>query len=317
MRVLVTGGAGFIGKHVLEWLLSHGHDVLVVDDFSTGRPSHVPPGVPVKVADLTALGASDLIRILNQFEADGVVHLAAMHFIPDCMARPERTFDINTRVTHTLIEALASHPVKRFVLASTMDVYSTDDRVHTECETAAPANVYGLSKLLSEEILASGIRRGICRSAVALRLANVYGPDETNPHLIPDILDRIARPVEAELVTGYLGATRDFVFVEDVAAAFGRAVTVAPAGLHRLNVGTGRGIPVRLAVQILQDLLGDLRPLREEAARFRRFDRASLTPEVQAIEKLLGWRATRQIKAGLAETISTLQKREREARQAA
>ena len=270
----------------------------------------MPPGIPVKVTDLTAVTACDLAQVLGEFAANSVVHLAAIHFIPDCMARPERTFDINTRVTHALVEALASHPVESFVFASTMDVYGTDDRVHCEQETPAPANVYGLSKFLSEEIVASGVRRGVCRSAVALRLANVYGPHETNPHLIPDILDRIARPVEAELVTGYLGATRDFVFVEDVAAAFGRAVTLAPAGLHRLNVGTGRGIPVRLTVQILQDLLGDVRPLREEAAKFRRFDRVSLTPDVEAIEKVLGWRARRQIETGLAETIAALRNRE-------
>ena len=311
MRVLVTGGAGFIGKHVLEWLLSYGHEVLVIDDFSTGRPSHVPSGIPVKVSDLTALSAADLVEVLDRHAINGVIHLAAIHFIPDCMARPERTFEINTRVTHALVEALASHPVESFVLASTMDVYGIDDRVHREVEDPAPANVYGLSKFLSEEIVASATRRGLCQSAVALRLANVYGPYETNPHLIPDILDRISRPTEAELVTGYLGATRDFVFVEDVAAAFGHAVTVAPPGWRRLNVGTGRGVPVRMVVQFLQSLLGDARPLREEVAKFRQFDRVSLTPDVEAIERVLGWRAKRQIEVGLAEMVVALRKRDR------
>jgi UDP-glucose 4-epimerase len=307
MRIVVTGGAGFIGKHVLDWLLDHGHSVRVIDDFSTGRAAHIPTGLQVDRVDLTTLTAREIALILRDFRADGVVHLAAMHFIPDCMARPERTFDVNTRVTHTLVEALSSYNVKRLVMASTMDVYSNEDHPHPETETPAPANVYGLSKLLSEEILACGNRREVCSSAVALRLANVYGPNETNPHLIPDVFDRLARPQGPELVMGYLGSSRDFVFVKEVAEAFGRAATAAPEGFHRLNVGTGKPVAVREVVQTLQRLFGDERPLRENAMAFRKFDRVSLTPCVEAIAATLGWRAQRRVAEGLAETVETLQ----------
>ena len=306
MRIVVTGGAGFIGKHVLDWLAARGHAVRVIDDFSTGRPSHVPAGMPADKLDLTTLTARDLAAILADFKADGVIHLAAMHFIPDCMARPERTFDVNTRVTHTLVEALRLHPVDRLVMASTMDIYGIEDQAHAETEAPAPANVYGLSKLLSEEIFACGYRQDVCRAAVALRLANVYGPDETNPHLIPDVFDRLARPVGPELLMGYLGSSRDFVYVKEVADAFGRAVTAAPDGFHRLNVGTGRPVPVREVVQTLQRLLGDSRPLRENPMALRKFDRVSLTPAVEAIAATLGWRAQRRVADGLAEMVHTL-----------
>lgn len=306
MRIVVTGGAGFIGKHLLDWLAAHGHSVWVVDDFSTGRPAHVPAGMPVDRLDLTAVSAADFAALLREFGADGLVHLAAMHFIPDCMARPERTFAVNTGVTYMLVEALSHHPVERLVLASTMDIYGTEDRPHGESDVPAPANVYGLSKLLSEDIIAYGHRLDVCRAAVALRLANVYGPNETNPHLIPDVFDRLARSEGAELVMGYLGASRDFVYVKEVAELFGRAVTGAPDGCHRLNVGTGIPVPVRQVVQTVQRLLGDKRPMRENQAIFRNFDRASLTPRVEAVHQVLGWRACYHISEGLAETVEIL-----------
>lgn len=307
MRILVTGGAGFIGKHLLEWLLAAGHAVHVIDDFSTGRPSHVPGAVAVTNADLTTLSAPDLAGYLKANAIEAVVHLAAMHFIPDCMARPERTFAVNTRVTHTLVEALEAHPVERMVMASTMDVYSNEDRPHDEADATHPSNVYGLSKLLSEQILSYAVTREVCRTGVAFRFANVYGPDETNPHLIPDVLGRLAKPEGPELVMGYLGASRDFVFVKDVARALGMAVTgtgkpLAP-GMHIFNLGTGEGIPVRTVIQTLQRLHGDTRPMRENPAAFRRFDRASLTPRVAKVAETLGWQAAMTLEDGLAETV--------------
>lgn len=306
MRILVTGGAGFIGKHILEWLEARGHALHVIDDFSTGRISHVGPNVALTKIDMTALSCDDLTGVLADFHAEAVVHLAAMHFIPDCMARPERTFAVNSGITHTLIEALSRHSVQRLVYASTMDVYSIDDHPHDEQEPPAPANIYGLSKLIGEQIVAYGARRGLYQSACALRLANVYGPDETNPHLIPEIIARLDNPNTPELVMGYLGATRDFVFVREVAEAFGLAVTAAPSGFHCLNVGTGSPVSVREVVTTLQRLCNDSRPVRENPAVFRAFDRASLTPIVDSIRTVLDWRAHRSITQGLVETIEAI-----------
>ena len=305
MRIVVTGGAGFIGKHLVTWLAERRHTVLVIDDFSTGRPSYIPAGVACEKRDLTTLSSADCAAILESFGADAVIHLAAMHFIPDCIARPERTFAVNTASTHMIVEALKQYPVSRFVFASTLDVYAIDDRVHLETEALAPANVYGVSKALSEQLVAYAYRVGACRSAVALRLANVFGPFETNPHLIPDVIDRLAEPVGAELVMGYLGATRDFVFVEDVAAAFGMAATDAPAGLHTMNIGTGTPVAVREVVATLQRFVNDRRPMRENPANFRTFDRVSLTPSVDLARNVLGWSARWRLEDGLAETVKT------------
>jgi UDP-glucose 4-epimerase len=299
MRIVVTGGAGFIGKHLLDWLVANGHDVLAIDDFSRGKPEHIPARVSTQIADLTQISAADLARQFDVFGAEGVVHLAAVHFIPECMRNPERTFAINTRSTHTLVEAVQLGGVQRVVLASTLDVYPAEDRIHREDDSPGPSNIYGLTKMLGEQLLEYAVRVGACQSGVALRLANVYGPNETNPHVIPDILKRIVGRDAPSVVMGYLGAARDFVYVKDIARAFGLAVTRGPVGFHALNAGTGQAVSVRTVVRMLQDLLGDNRPVHEDAAAFRKFDRVSLTPSVDAIERVLGWHAETRIADGL------------------
>ena len=301
MRIAVTGGAGFIGKHTLDWLIANGHEVFAIDDLSRGKREHVPSHVSMKVADLSQISAADLARQFDTFEAEAVIHLAAVHFIPDCMKNPERTFAINTKSTHTLMEAVQLSSVSRVVLASTMDVYVAEDRVHVEDDVPRPSNIYGLTKALSEQILEYNVRVGACTSGVALRLSNVYGPNETNPHVIPDILKRVVKRDTPALVMGYLGAQRDFVYVKDVARAFGIAATKGPAGFCALNTGTGNAVSVRKVVQLLQELLGDRRPVHEDAAAFRKFDRVSLTPKIDAIERILGWRAKMQLADGLEE----------------
>src|SRR4051812_8697350 len=117
MRVVVTGGAGFIGKHLLDWLVADGHEVMAIDDLSRGRPEHVPSRVSLQRVDLSQVSAGDLSRWFDAFDAQAVVHLAGMHFIPECLKNPERTFTINTKSTHTLIEAVRLSAVSRVVLA--------------------------------------------------------------------------------------------------------------------------------------------------------------------------------------------------------
>jgi UDP-glucose 4-epimerase len=304
MRVVVTGGAGFIGKHLLDWLVADGHDVMAIDDLSRGKAEHVPSLVSLQLADLSQISAANLGRQFEAFDAEAVVHLAGVHFIPECLRNPERTFAINTKSTHTLIEAVQLSAVSRVVLASTMDVYAAKDRVHSEADPPEPSNIYGLTKALSEQLLEYAVRVGACQSGVALRLANVYGPNETNPHIIPDALKRILERTAPSLVMGYLGAVRDFVYVKDIARAFGIAVTRASPGFCALNAGTGHAVPVRTVVHILQELLKDDRPVHEDVKAFRTFDRVSLTPSVDAIEQVLGWCAETRIADGLEAVVA-------------
>jgi UDP-glucose 4-epimerase len=301
--VLVTGGAGFIGMHVVRKLLENGHPVLIVDDLSVGSAQRIPAECEFQHIDLTTCTEKTLAALLSDSGARAIIHLAAIHFIPRCMADPERTFAVNVAATHRLVEATRRSQVERFVLASTLDVYGTSDVVHVEEEPAAPTNVYGLSKLLSEEVVAYGCRSRYVRSATALRLANVYGPGETNPHVIPDTLDRLRDRGQRQLKMGSLAGSRDFVFVQDVAEAFVRSLLLNVPGFACLNIGTGQATSVRRVVELLQLYMGDQRPIVEDPNAFRRFDRKSLTPDVTRASELLGWQPSHGLPEGLRATV--------------
>ncbi|UEM07126.1 NAD(P)-dependent oxidoreductase (plasmid) [Skermanella rosea] len=299
MKILITGGAGFIGSHLCETLTADGHELLIIDNFFTGRREHIPQEAACVEMDLGRANVEDVHAIIEGFAPDAVVHLCAIHFIPYCMENPGRTFAINTGATHTLVEALTRRSTRKLLFASTMDVYEATDHTHRVGDQPRPSNVYGLTKSLSEDLIRYATTVGAAESAVSFRLANVYGPRETNPHVIPDILKRFRESDTAPLHMGYLGAMRDFIHVCDVVSAF-RAALKRDTGTHStFNLGTERPIAVRNVVEFLMRGAGLDRPIIEDKARFRRFDRATLTPDCTSTREILGWRPQIQLEDGL------------------
>lgn len=309
MNVLVTGGAGFIGKALVERLVAAGHQVTVVDNLSFGRRSHVPDGVTLVELDLGLADPGEIAAVVAEVRPQAVFHLAAIHFIPYCMEHPDEAFRSNVTATNNLVSALQAHPVEALVFTSTMDVYEAADVVHAETHKPQPANIYGLTKYLSEVAVEYAARIEACRSATAFRLANVYGPHETNPHLIPDAIRKIGAGGDNEIRMGYLGAQRDFVYVDDVAAALHMAAERARPGFARYNVGTGVPRPVRDILHTIQHLMGDERSIVEDERQFRKFDRPSLTPDITAITTDLGWSPAMSLEDGLRTTVESETKR--------
>jgi UDP-glucose 4-epimerase len=195
--------------------------------------------------------------------------------------------------------------LRKVVSASTMDVYCPTDGTHRETDVPSPRNVYGLSKLLSEHIVSYHANTSEQLSAVCLRFANVYGPRETNPHLIPDTLQRLASKGEPEIRMGYLGGERDFIHVMDVVAGIEGCLFTETGKYEVFNLGTGVTTPVRTVVEILRSAYGDERPIIEDSAKLRSFDRKSLTPDIGKIRKAIGWEPRVQIEDGLRELART------------
>jgi UDP-glucose 4-epimerase len=306
MKILVTGAAGFIGGHLTDRLLEDGHRVWALDNLSFGRQSHVADAAALWVVDLGQVEEALLVERALAFDPDYAVHLAAIHFIPYCMARPEDTFASNVRGTDVLMRSLAKCPnLRKVVSASTMDVYCPSDRTHRETDVPSPRNVYGLSKLLSEQIVSYHATTSEQLSAVCLRFANVYGPRETNPHLIPDTLQRLASKVEPEIRMGYLGGERDFIHVRDVVAGICGCLFTETGKYEVFNLGTGVPTPVRRVIEILRCAFRDDRPIVEDSAKLRSFDRKSLTPEIGKIREAIGWEPRVQIEDGLRELAQT------------
>jgi UDP-glucose 4-epimerase len=308
MRILVTGAAGFIGGHLTERLLAQDHQVLALDDLSFGRRENIPRDADFWRVDLGDISYKHLAERIGPFNPQYVVHLAAIHFIPYCMKHPEKTFAVNARGTDMVVRALLDCPsATKIILASTMDVYAPSDNVHSEMDEPSPRNVYGLSKMLAEQIVSYGTRACHHLSAVSLRFSNVYGPGETNAHLIPDAIERVTSRTESHIRMGYLAGARDFLHVSDVVEGIITCLFTDTGTYEVFNLGTGIATPVRRVVEIIRDAFGDDRTILEDPGKLRSFDRKSLTPDITKIQSHTSWSPKMSIEQGLNALVQEIQ----------
>lgn len=297
-RVLVTGGAGFVGSHVADAFLARGDDVLVVDDLSTGRRENVPENAAFERLDVADADALD-----RTFETgvDVVCHLAAQASVTVSVADP--VLDCTSNVVGTLnVCESARRRGAPVVFASTGGGLYGDRAPRPTRETFAsePLSPYGASKLSGEAYVATwGRLYGMAN--VVLRLGNVYGPRQ-NPHgeagvvaIFSGLLLEGAPPA----LRGEGKPTRDYVYVTDVANAFVAAADGERAGTY--NVGTGRETSTARLLEVLQDAAGTaIEPLQAE---LQRGELQSSALDSSLIERELGWRATVDLEAGLRQTL--------------
>ncbi|HVV37165.1 MAG TPA: NAD-dependent epimerase/dehydratase family protein [Acidimicrobiales bacterium] len=304
MRVLVAGGAGFIGSEVCRQLVGEGHDVLALDNYFTAREGSLPDAVAVTRIDLADPDDSALHAVVTAYDPDYAIHLAAISYIPYCLEHPGDTFQTNVGSAERLSRVLSGTACRRLVMSSTADVYQVNDDTHHEDDVLGPRNIYGLSKRLSEEILECASAISDHLSATCLRFANVYGPGETNPHVVPDAIAAIRSHATPEIHMGYLGAERDFVHVSDVARAIRTATFTDTGRFSVFNIGTGHNTTIRQLVALLQELIGDTRSVVEDERRFRRFDRDTLRVDTRRITEVLGWTPEVTLRDGLASLLA-------------
>src|SRR5579859_5226694 len=239
-RVVVTGGGGFIGSHLVESLLDSGADVLVVDDFRLGKREHLASGGPagkLTVVEGDIRSAGDL-RPVADFAPDTVFHMAALHFIPYCNAHPQEALDVNVLGLDAVIRALRGVALETFVFPSSGATYGFGDDPWPETTPSKPDEIYGISKWMDEQIMERlHADRPEVRAVIA-RLFNTYGPRETNPHVLPEIMKCMAvgKPIEL----GNLWPKRDLIYVTDTAAGLVASASGDP-GLEVFNIGTGTG----------------------------------------------------------------------------
>jgi len=305
MRILVTGAAGFIGSHLTDALVARGETVLALDNLSFGRREYLANGVALLQCDLGSVDEGYLHEQIREFDPDAVFHFAAVHFIPYCMKHPGDCFASNVRGTEALMRSLEGTSARKVIFVSTLDVYSTADRVHSEDDAPQPANVYGLSKWLGENIVEYTTRVNDRLSAVVLRFANTFGVRETNPHFIPDLFNAMRDRSTPELRMGYLGVSRDFIYVLDIVDAALKAHDTDTGRYSVFNVASGKSTQVRKVAERVQELTGDTRPLIEDRGRFRNFERATLSADTTRLRKATGWEPKWTLDSGLRALLAT------------
>jgi UDP-glucose 4-epimerase len=295
-KVLVTGGAGFIGGALSRALLGRGHEVTVLDDLSVGRAERVPAEARLvrgDVRDAAAVG-----RLLRELRPRRVFHLAALHYIPHCNARPVDTLDINVGGTRVLLEACRREPPASVFVASTAAVYPRAGSPFREETPVGPIDMYGHSKVMAEDLARLFQREAGVRTVVG-RLFNVFGPDDANPHLIPDLVAQV-RGGRDTLELGNLDPVRDYVHLDDVVAGILAAEGGSAAELAVYNVGSGRGHSVRQVVAVVEEAVGRRLGVVQTADRLRAVERQELVGDVSKLAAEAGWRPRVDFARGMA-----------------
>ncbi len=287
-RVLITGGAGFIGSHSTELALSRGWEVLVLDDLSTGKTANLPAGVVLEVGSILDLA------LLERLAAGctAVLHLAAMVSVPQSIAEPLRSHEINVTGTLTVLEAARRAGIRRVVMASSAAVYGDGAPPLAETAATVPQSPYGVHKLMLEHYgrLYSRLHG---MEAVSLRYFNVFGPRQDPRSPYSGVLSRFAEALAAGRPPAIHGdglQTRDFVFVKDVARA---NLAALEAGAHTagraFNVATGQSRSIREALDAMQQVLGTA--LEPEYGPGRPGDVRHSLADASLIRDSLGWQA--------------------------
>jgi len=250
MKILVTGGAGFIGSHIVEKLLHEDCQVTVVDDLSTGRRENIPNAATFLRMDIRSAEIADLFAA-ERFT--GVIHLAAQTMVPRSLADPAFDCAINVQGSVNILEACRNTGVRRLVFSSSAAVYGDTDVLPVrEGSSLQPTSFYGLTKLTMEKYLALYYRLfGL--QYVVLRYANVYGERQGDGGEggVVSIFSRLIRQGKELTIFGDGGQTRDFVYVGDVAAANYRALVTQNANTV-YNISTGTETSVNDLVQTME-----------------------------------------------------------------
>jgi UDP-glucose 4-epimerase len=299
MKVLVTGGAGFIGSHLADRLIVAGHEVVVLDDLSTGHVERLNPAARFYQMDIQSPWLDELFKIERP---EAVLHQAAQASVRRSVEDPAFDASVNVQGTVTLLQASVRHGVRRFLFASTGGaLYGDADVIPTpEDYPTLPVSPYGASKLAAEVYLRTfHALHGL--SYAALRYANVYGPRQ-DPHGEAGVVAIFAQRLlsgETARVNGDGKQTRDFVYVGDVAEANVRALTSEAVG--SFNVGTGVETDINTIFQQLKRLSGNNHP-EVHGPPMPGEQRRSVI-DARKIEKVMGWRPLTSLEAGLDATV--------------
>ncbi|WP_371566979.1 UDP-glucose 4-epimerase GalE [Streptomyces canus] len=305
MKYLVTGGAGYVGSVVAQHLLEAGHEVVVLDNLSTGFREGVPAGAAFIEGDIR-----DAAEWLDS-SFDGVLHFAAFSQVGESVVKPEKYWENNVGGTMALLGAMREAGVRRLVFSSTAATYGEPEEVPiVESAPTRPTNPYGASKLAVDFMITSEANaHGL--GAVSLRYFNVAGAygkqgerHDPESHLIPLVLQVAQGRREAINVFGDDYPTpdgtcvRDYIHVADLAEAHLLAIEAATAGEHLIcNLGNGEGFSVRQVIETVRKVTGH--PIPEVVAPRRAGDPATLVASAATAREKLGWNPSRADLAGI------------------
>jgi UDP-glucose 4-epimerase len=302
MKILLTGGAGYVGSACLRWLLHHGHDPIAYDNLAEGNVAAVPDASNRLIfGDITE--TDRLAQVLLENRTEAVMHFAAIASVPESIADPEAYYRVNVLGTKSVLDALRTVGVRKVLFSSTAATYAFDSQMPLREESPQlPETPYGTTKLAAEWLIkdyarAYGLGYGLLRyfNACGADLDGEYGEDRRHEsHLIPLIFQVALRRREKLLIYGGDYPTRDgtcvrdYIHTEDLAQAHQRAVEALSPGIGRVyNMGSGTGVTVLEVLRACEDVIGQAIP--HEIVRRRPGDPGILVASSGKIIQELGW----------------------------
>lgn len=304
-RLLITGGAGMIGRRVTAAWVRAGGEAAVFDDLSSGLP--MPAAATLSLRGDIRDGEA-LSRLCRDFRPQAIMHLAAVHHIPTCEQRRRHCLEVNVAGTEQVLQVAEEAGVRRVVLASSGAVYAWSDGALGEQASALDAcDNYALSKLSNERQLRFWCERGAGVGRVA-RIFNSIAHDDPNGHLIPEVLAQLGASggAEAEVRLGNLSPRRDYLHADDVAqgllALLGDSRAEQPYDVFNLCTGVEHSVE-QLVAEIGRALGRQVR-IRVDDSRRRRVDRPSQLGDPSRAAALLGWRAQLDFPSAIRRVLS-------------
>lgn len=299
-RVVVTGGAGFIGSHIVDALLAEGREVTVVDDLSSGRRELVNPKADLEVVDISDANALD--PVIDASRPEAIYHLGAQASVTVSVADPRRDLAVNTLGTLNLLEAARRAQAPLVFTSTGGALYGNEAPIPTpETFIPSPLAPYGASKWAAEAYVNTWANSS-CLPHAILRLGNVYGPRQS-PHGEAGVVAIFTHALwsgQTPKVFGFGKPTRDYVHVSDVVGAALRATGVRGT----FNIATGVETPVSALLEILASAASREVDPTELPLREGELERSCLDPSLAA--DTLGWRATIDVETGLKQTFAEL-----------
>lgn len=286
-KICVTGGAGFIGHHLVRKLLDMDNEVLVLDNLSFGKEEYLPDDKNMTFSNIDIRDRQKVGNNINEFKPEILMHLAAIHHIPYCNSHPFEASDININGTRNILRSFNDNNIQKLFFASTMAVYPINDIANKETSPVGPTDIYGTTKLVGEDLCELlSLQTGI--TAICGRLANVYGPEETNSHVIPEIEQQV-KEGKREIELGNLEPSRDFVHAFDVADAMIALMESDIQKFDVFNIGTGKEYSIKESVEIFEKVIGEKLNIIQSPDRIRKAERMHLIPDIRKIIEKANW----------------------------
>jgi UDP-glucose 4-epimerase len=289
MNILITGGNGYVGR-VLTRLLMREHSVCVIDNQRYGSVRFKPEELEhFHLVNADIRDKEKISGVIDKFKPEVLIHLAAIHYIPECESLPAFSVSTNIEGTVNLLSLCPSDC--RFVFASSGAVYLPQDTPHHETKSPiGPMDVYGLTKLQGEEYVKYFSRvRGF--PAAIVRLFNVVGPGETNPHLLPEIFAQLQSGIRT-LKLGNITPKRDYINVNDAASGFWSVSSrgeILPGTVTTVNLGTSNQYSVSEILEKIKTISNIDFEVVQDPQRIRQVDRPYLAANIDSIQRLFGW----------------------------